>query len=81
MKKRDLSNAIVKIQSYVLCSSHCSGSLKCKISRIYAEHFSRNTVRTLGTWHGWKDISHLSPEEQEEELEFREKKELGWLGI
>ena len=80
MKKRDLSNAIVKLQSYVLCSSH-SDSLKRKISQIYAQHFSRNRVRTLGTWHGWSDISHLSPEEQEEELDFREKKELGWLGI
>lgn len=34
-----------------------------------------------GAWKGWSDISHLSPEEQEEIEDFRESKELGWLGI
>ena len=34
-----------------------------------------------GAWKGWSDISHLSPEEQEEIEDFRASKELGWLGI
>ena len=34
-----------------------------------------------GAWKGWSDISHLSPEEQEDIEDFRASKELGWLGI
>ena len=37
--------------------------------------------RRPGAWKGWSDISHLSPEEQEDIEDFREAKELGWLGI
>jgi hypothetical protein len=37
--------------------------------------------RRHGAWKGWSDISHLSPEEQEDIEDFRQAKELGWLGI
>ena len=74
----NLNKAVVNLYSMVTNSPQYSHSFKRKVRTIYYEHF--NTFR-LGTWSGWKDISHLSPEEQQEELEFREKKELGWLGI
>ena len=79
----NLNESIANLYKMVTNSPQYSPHFKQKVSTIYCKHFNIQTSNTfrLGTWHGWKDISHLSPEEQQEELEFREKKELGWLGI